>query len=71
MNFKRLYWSGFEFCLFVIKGFSTDFKLLFDTEFKYENLFSHSALVFFYSTFNFLSNMRNISNKLSKKNIFR
>ena len=44
-------WSAFEFFLFVIKGFLTDYKLLFDTEFKSENRFAQSALVLF--LFNF------------------
>ena len=52
---KQLHWSAFEFFLFVIKGFLTDYKLLFDTEFKYENRFAQSTLVFFYSTFNLLN----------------
>ena len=42
-------------CLFVIKGFLTDYKLLFDTEFKSENRSDQSALVLFYSTFNFFN----------------
>ena len=39
--------------IFVINGFLPDYKLLFDTEFKSENHFAQSALVFFYSTFIF------------------
>ena len=38
--------------IFVIKDFLTDYKLLFDTEFKSENHFAQSALVLF--VFNFL-----------------
>ena len=38
--------------IFVIKGFLTDYNLLFDTEFKSEKHFTQSALVLF--LFNFL-----------------
>ena len=51
---------------FVIKGFLTDYKLLFDTEFKSENRFDQSALVLFYPTF---KKYGYISNKLPRKYI--
>ena len=53
IHFIKLHWSAFEFFLFVIKGFLTDYKLLFDTELKYENRFAQSALVFFLFNFYF------------------
>ena len=37
----------FNFFLFVIKGFVTDYKLIFDTEFKSESRFAQTAIVFF------------------------
>ena len=50
--------------IFVIKGFLTDYKLLFDTEFKSENHFAQSALVLFYYTFYFFGNIRNFLRKI-------
>ena len=50
--------------IFVIKGFLTDYKLLFDIEFKSVNHFTQSALVRFYSTFYFFGNIRNFLRKI-------
>ena len=50
------------FCIiFVIKGFLTDYKLLFDTEFKSENRFAQSALVLFLFNFLFFVEISEIS----------
>ena len=47
--------------IFVIKGFLTDYKLLFDTEFKSENHFAQSALVLFLFNFLFFVEISEIS----------
>ena len=49
---KIIYFITLVCIIFVIKGFLTDYMLLFDTKFKSENRFAQSVLVIF--LFNFL-----------------